>query len=72
MTLTGVDKTITGRATNGGNVSRLGGIGYGRKAVVGTTDEGQMICIFYAREQRMDRVFSFMDVNGFCNYAHMN
>lgn len=31
-----------------------------------------MICAFYAREQRADRDCTFMDSNGFCNYAHMD
>ena len=36
-----------------------------RKAGARTTEDGEKICAFYAREQ-------FMDVNGFCNFVHMD
>ena len=43
-----------------------------RKAVVGATEDGQKICAFYAREQRPDGGYLFMNANGFCNYAYMD
>ena len=43
-----------------------------RKAGAGTTDDGEKICAFYAREQRADGGCSFMDANGFCNFVHMD
>lgn len=42
-----------------------------QKAIVQTTSYGQRICAFHAREQRADGDFLFVDVKGFCNYAHM-
>ena len=43
-----------------------------RKAGAGTTDDGEKMCVFYAREQRADGGCAFMDVNGFCNFVHMD
>lgn len=43
-----------------------------QKAVVGTMDDGEMVCAIYAREQRADEGCSFIDVVGFCNYADMD
>lgn len=40
--------------------------------VVGTTDDGQRICAFYAREQRADGSCSFLDANRLRNYIHMD
>lgn len=70
--LTDVDEIwLRGRLT--GAMSLLGKeAGKERDAVVGTTDNSQNICKFYAREQRADGVCSFMNVNGFCKYAHMD
>lgn len=54
-----------------GAMSLVGGeAGKEQTAVVGTTDHGQRIHAFYAREQRAYKGCSFKDANGFCNYAH--
>ena len=70
--MTGVDENwLAGRLTGALN---LGGeeVGKERKAGARTTDDGQKICAFYAREQRVDGGYAFMDANGFCNYVHMD
>lgn len=35
-----------------------------RNVVVRTMEDGQKICVFYVREQRVDGDCSLMDVNG--------
>ena len=72
MTITGVEENcLAGRQTGALNLEREEA-GKERKAGAGATEDGEKICAFYAREQRADGGYAFMDVNGFCNFVHMD
>ena len=72
VAITGVDGNwLTGRLTGALKLGREEA-GKERKAGARMTDGGEKICAFYAREQRADGGCAFMDVNGFCNYVHMD
>ena len=70
--MTGVEENwLAGRLTGALNLGREEA-GEERKAGAGTTKDGEKIYAFYAREQRADGGCAFMDVNGFCNFVHMD
>ena len=70
--MTGVEENwLAGRLTGALNLGREED-GKERKAGAGMTEDGEKICAFYAKERRADGGCSFMDVNGFCNFVHMD
>ena len=72
VTIIGVDENwLTGRLTGALKLGREEA-GKGRKAGAGTADVGEKNSAFYSREQRADGGCALMDVNGFCNYVHMD
>ena len=72
VTMNGVEENwLAGRIAGALNLGKEEA-GKERKAGAGTTDNGEKICAFYAREQREDGGCGFMDVNGFCNLVYMD
>lgn len=72
LRMAGVDENmLAGRLTRALSLVREKA-GKKRKVRAGTTDGGDNIFAFYSRMKRADEGCAFPNVNGFCNYIHMD